>query len=301
MAPAPSTAWPTTVATRCDYDDWARAGNAGWRLGRACCRVSAAPRTTPTVRDPHGARPRRPHPRDSTSPAQSAERGTSSRRSRRWVVIRPARTSRVCTGRLWPAPGHHIPRAAAIPLRGLCSSPRCQRPNLTLLTRAQVPSPSTSRAAAPRAWQLARQPALSTSIAAQREVLLCAGAIHSPQLLMLSGIGPARELRAMGIAVNAGAAWRGRQLPRSPGAGADAGDARLPPPTDCRGAPCRAAPGTCWNTCWRVAARWPAMCSSPRPSSAAAKAWIARTSRSPSSLRGAIPTPFRCRWVTALQ
>ena len=39
-------------------------------------------------------------------------------------------------------------------------------------------------------------------IAAQREVLLCAGAIHSPQLLMLSGIGPADDLRALGIAVH---------------------------------------------------------------------------------------------------
>jgi choline dehydrogenase len=36
---------------------------------------------------------------------------------------------------------------------------------------------------------------------ARRSVLLCGGAIHSPQLLMLSGIGPAEHLRAMGIAV----------------------------------------------------------------------------------------------------
>ena len=36
---------------------------------------------------------------------------------------------------------------------------------------------------------------------AAREVLLCGGAINSPQLLMLSGIGPAAELRRHGIAV----------------------------------------------------------------------------------------------------
>ncbi|MFC3716862.1 GMC family oxidoreductase [Luteimonas soli] len=36
---------------------------------------------------------------------------------------------------------------------------------------------------------------------AAREVLLCGGAINSPQLLMLSGIGPADELRRHGIAV----------------------------------------------------------------------------------------------------
>ena len=36
---------------------------------------------------------------------------------------------------------------------------------------------------------------------ANKEVLLCAGALQSPQLLMLSGIGPAEHLRAMGIEV----------------------------------------------------------------------------------------------------
>ncbi len=34
-----------------------------------------------------------------------------------------------------------------------------------------------------------------------REVILCGGAVNSPQLLMLSGIGPAAHLKAMGIAV----------------------------------------------------------------------------------------------------
>jgi choline dehydrogenase len=35
----------------------------------------------------------------------------------------------------------------------------------------------------------------------QREVILCSGAVNSPQLLLLSGIGPAEQLRAHGIAV----------------------------------------------------------------------------------------------------
>jgi choline dehydrogenase-like flavoprotein len=38
-------------------------------------------------------------------------------------------------------------------------------------------------------------------IKARREVLLCAGALQSPQVLMLSGIGPAAQLQQMGIEV----------------------------------------------------------------------------------------------------
>ena len=41
--------------------------------------------------------------------------------------------------------------------------------------------------------------ATSDSIRAEREVILCAGAYQSPQLLLLSGIGPADELRGHGI------------------------------------------------------------------------------------------------------
>ena len=47
---------------------------------------------------------------------------------------------------------------------------------------------------------------------AAREVLLCAGTIGSPQLLLLSGIGPAAELEALGIDVTAGSNEVGRNL-----------------------------------------------------------------------------------------
>ncbi|EMC91735.1 hypothetical protein BAUCODRAFT_79531 [Baudoinia panamericana UAMH 10762] len=42
----------------------------------------------------------------------------------------------------------------------------------------------------------------SQQITASREVIMAAGALHSPQLLMLSGIGPAVALRALRIPVN---------------------------------------------------------------------------------------------------
>ena len=49
-------------------------------------------------------------------------------------------------------------------------------------------------------------------VAANREVILCAGAIHSPHLLMLSGIGPADQLRNAGVDVLHDAPAVGRNL-----------------------------------------------------------------------------------------
>ncbi|MDX9874711.1 MAG: GMC family oxidoreductase N-terminal domain-containing protein [Spongiibacteraceae bacterium] len=54
---------------------------------------------------------------------------------------------------------------------------------------------------------------------AQREVILCGGAINSPQLLMLSGVGPAEQLRTLGIEVVADRMEVGENLVDHPGAG----------------------------------------------------------------------------------
>ncbi len=49
-------------------------------------------------------------------------------------------------------------------------------------------------------------------VRAEREVLVCQGSIGSPQLLMLSGIGPADDLRALGIEVHADLPGVGQNL-----------------------------------------------------------------------------------------
>jgi choline dehydrogenase len=46
-----------------------------------------------------------------------------------------------------------------------------------------------------------RQHGALRTVRARREVVLCGGAINSPQLLLLSGVGPAQHLTEMGIAV----------------------------------------------------------------------------------------------------
>ncbi|MCC5809034.1 MAG: choline dehydrogenase [Ectothiorhodospiraceae bacterium] len=72
-----------------------------------------------------------------------------------------------------------------------------QRPNLEVLTDALACRIrlTEGRASGVVVVQKGRQRVLE----ARREVLLSAGAINSPQLLMLSGIGPADELRRHGI------------------------------------------------------------------------------------------------------
>ena len=57
-----------------------------------------------------------------------------------------------------------------------------------------------------------RRDGAMTTVRATREVILCGGAINSPQLLMLSGVGPADHLAALGIPVVRDLAGVGQSL-----------------------------------------------------------------------------------------
>ena len=61
-----------------------------------------------------------------------------------------------------------------------------------------LPTASWSRVDEPLVWNIGSAARLRTAHAT-REIIVCGGAYNSPQLLLLSGIGPADELRAMGI------------------------------------------------------------------------------------------------------
>jgi choline dehydrogenase len=75
--------------------------------------------------------------------------------------------------------------------------PALGRPNLAVHTGAHATRILfTGRRAVGVAYQAGGRPVTAR---AQREVVLCGGAVHSPHLLLLSGIGPAEHLRTHGI------------------------------------------------------------------------------------------------------
>lgn len=73
-------------------------------------------------------------------------------------------------------------------------APAKSRPNLTIQMQAQV-----CRIAVKNGRATGVEMADGTKITADREVILSSGAIGSPRLLQLSGIGPVEELKALGI------------------------------------------------------------------------------------------------------
>ena len=101
--------------------------------------------------------------------------------------------------------------------RGLRSSsareylrPALRRPNLTLRTQAQVSRLvfKARRACGVRYLQDGQ----SVEVAARRHVILCGGSINSPQLLQLSGIGAAQDLKPLGIEMLVDSQAVGRNL-----------------------------------------------------------------------------------------
>ncbi|KSV71971.1 hypothetical protein N182_29880 [Sinorhizobium sp. GL2] len=93
-------------------------------------------------------------------------------------------------------------------------TPALGRKNLKVITRAQATKVLTDRGRAIGVdyWQGGRK----HSITCDREVILCGGAVNSPQLLMLSGIGDANALHQMHIDVVADVPGVGKNLQDHP-------------------------------------------------------------------------------------
>ena len=88
--------------------------------------------------------------------------------------------------------------------------PARKRPNLTVLTHAQVLKINIAGGIAESVTYHHRS--ATKTVAPSAEILLCAGAVQSPQLLQLSGVGPADHLKKLGIPVQMDAPDVGENL-----------------------------------------------------------------------------------------
>ncbi|HJU64536.1 MAG TPA: GMC family oxidoreductase N-terminal domain-containing protein, partial [Gemmatimonadaceae bacterium] len=119
----------------------------------------------------------------------------------------------------------HLRRGRRYSMADAFLRPVMGRPNLTVITGAHA---TRIVLEGHRAVGVAyRQGGREQTARAEREVVLCCGALDSPKLLLLSGIGPATELRRHGIEVVRDLPGVGQNLQEHPAGGIRVG---------CRGA-----------------------------------------------------------------
>ena len=181
---------------RGDYDHWAQLGNRGWSYETTFFRSSRASKWTGTFRDKY--------------------HGTGGP----LIVSDPKKRSRLTDCFMAAANDVGLPFTpdvngaqqegyghfqATIAKSGRCSSavaflhPATTRKNLTVVTNALTTRVLIEKGRAAGVEYLNQ--GRSERAHAANEIILCGGAINSPQLLLLSGIGPADELRAHGVQV----------------------------------------------------------------------------------------------------
>lgn len=178
-----------------DYDGWAAAGCEGWSWEEVLPYFKRSEHREGEPSEHHGAGGTL-NVADSTSPQKLTELMIDAARANDFPLdpdYNDGEPDGVCRVQTTQKRGKRWSAADAF-LR-----PARSRPNLSVLTRAQVLGLVTEGERV-RGVHYAKGRGGTTAIATAGEaVILCAGAIGSPQLLMLSGIGPADQLAALGI------------------------------------------------------------------------------------------------------
>jgi choline dehydrogenase len=191
---------------RADYDDWAALGASGWSYREVLPYFKRSERYQGGASEFHGA---------------AGELGVSDLRNdhpycQAWLDA-AAQAGHPLTPDFNGAQTDGMGRYQ-LTLRGhwRCDAatafltPARQRANLTVLTGAQVSQVLQDKGRAVGVEWI--QGGTRQSARADGEVILASGALQSPQLLQLSGIGPAHLLRQHGIAVNVDAPEVGENL-----------------------------------------------------------------------------------------
>jgi choline dehydrogenase-like flavoprotein len=182
-----------TRGHRSDYDEWAALGNAGWSYADVLPYFRRAEHNERIVDDFHGqggplnvADPRSPSSFSELWLAAAEQQGM-----KRNADFNGAEQEGVGLYQLTQKNGERWSAA-----RGYLEPSR-HRPNLAVRTRAHATRVVfEERRAAGIEY---RQGGAVRTVRARREVILAAGALQSPQLLLLSGVGDGEALRAFGI------------------------------------------------------------------------------------------------------
>jgi choline dehydrogenase len=201
-----------TRGNRAVYDTWAAEGAKGWAFDDLLPyfrRAESAPGHDPELRGQDGPIRVGPVPEASRHPvaAAFAEALTASG----WPAtddLSGASQEGVCWVDLAVADGERVSPADGY------VRPMLGNPNLVVRADCLVTSLRFTRGACTGiSYVRDGKPA---QVSCSREVILCAGAIGTPQLLMLSGIGPANRLRNLGIGLIADAGDVGENLQDHP-------------------------------------------------------------------------------------
>ncbi len=191
---------------RSDYDDWARAGNPGWGWSEVLPYFKRAENQGRGASELHGT----------GGPLSVEDLHFVNPLSE--VFIQAAEQAGFARNRDFNGPAQRGVGLYQVTQRGgrRCSTavgylrPARKRPNLTVLTGAMTLGLEFDghRASGVRF----RRRGIPQTARAEREILLAAGALNSPQLLMLSGIGPAEVLERAGVRVRLARPEVGRNL-----------------------------------------------------------------------------------------
>ncbi|WP_372761344.1 GMC family oxidoreductase [Pseudoalteromonas sp.] len=179
-----------------DYDNWAEMGNAGWDYGSLLPYFIKAENNKAFIHSElHGTQGplhvqelTKPSPVNQNFLTACAEQGITLNNDINGIEQQGARLSQVTQHK-----GERCSAAKAY------LTPHLDRANLTVLTNCHVNKINIIENKA-QGVQIERDKQRS-NLHANKEVIVCAGAINSPQLLMLSGVGPSAHLQAHNIKV----------------------------------------------------------------------------------------------------
>jgi len=189
-----------------DYDEWRDLGNPGWGFDDVLPYFKKAEGNARGASDLHGAS----GPlcvQDQRSPKPISEAFIEAGRQTQIPVnedFNGATQEGIGRYQVTQRDGVRCSAAAAY------IEPNLDRPNLHILTKARAERVMIENGRA--TGVVVSVSGNSRSLKARREIVLAGGAFGTPQLLMLSGIGPAEHLREMGIDVVQNAPHVGQNL-----------------------------------------------------------------------------------------